>query len=111
MPTLRDEEWRFTDLSPLTRLSFQPVRSATRLEAADIAHFCLDDAPTRLVFVDGIYAPQLSSQPKEDGVVVANLSASRPHAAQRSRRNSVVTRPLAITYLQRSTRPLCTMPQ
>jgi Fe-S cluster assembly protein SufD len=75
MPTLRDEEWRFTDLSPLTRLSFQPVRSATRLEAADIAHFCLDDAPTRLVFVDGIYAPQLSSQPMEDGVVVANLSA------------------------------------
>jgi Fe-S cluster assembly protein SufD len=75
MPTLRDEEWRFTDLSPLTRLSFQPVRSATRLEAADIGHFCLDDAPTRLVFVDGIYAPQLSSQPREDGVVVANLSA------------------------------------
>ncbi len=74
LPTLRDEEWRFTDLSPLTRLSFQPVRSATHLEAADIAHFCLDDALTRLVFVDGIYAPQLSNQPMEDGVVVANLS-------------------------------------
>ena len=46
MPTLRDEEWRFTDLSPLTCLSFQPVRSATRLDSADIAHFFLDDAPT-----------------------------------------------------------------
>ncbi len=82
LPTLRDEEWRFTDLSPLTRRSFQPVRSGTRLEAADIAHFYLDDAPTRLVFVDGIYAPQLSSQPLQDGVVVANLSAAEfAHAA------------------------------
>jgi len=76
LPTVRDEEWRFTDLSPLTRLSFQPVRSATHLEAVDIAHFYLDDAPTRLVFVDGIYAPQLSSTPLQDGVVVASLLAA-----------------------------------
>ena len=76
LPTLRDEEWRFTDLSALTRLSLQPVRSATHLAVPDIAHFYLDDAPTRLVFVDGIYAPQLSSQPVEDGVVMANLLAA-----------------------------------
>lgn len=76
LPTLRDEEWRFTDLSPLTRQSFQAVRGATRLEAADIVHFYLDDAPTRLVFVDGIHAPQLSSQPTVGGVVAANLPAA-----------------------------------
>jgi len=27
VPTTRDEDWRFTDISPLTKLSFQPVQS------------------------------------------------------------------------------------
>ena len=76
VPTLRDEEWRFTDISPLTKLSFQPVRSATDLHAADIEQFYLEDATTRLVFVDGVYAPQLSSILTNDGVMVANLSAA-----------------------------------
>ena len=62
VPTTRDEDWRFTDLAPLTHLSYQPVRSATALTTADIAPFVLADAPLRLVFVDGIYAPQLSWQ-------------------------------------------------
>ena len=33
VPTTRDEEWRFTDLSPLTKLSFQPVRMPAGLQA------------------------------------------------------------------------------
>lgn len=76
LPTLRDEAWRFTDISPLTRLSFQPVRSATRLQAADIEHFYLDEASNRLVFVDGVYVPQLSSMVTAGGVVLANLPAA-----------------------------------
>jgi Fe-S cluster assembly protein SufD len=82
MPTLRDEEWRFTDLSPLTRLSFQPVRGATDLRAAHIEQFDLEEATTRLVFVDGAYAPQLSSTLADGGVLVANLlSADTAQAA------------------------------
>ena len=76
VPTLRDEEWRFADLSPLTRLSFQPVRSATDLHTADIDQFYLEESTTLLVFVDGIYAPQLSSKLIDGGVMVANLSAA-----------------------------------
>ena len=83
IPTLRDEEWRFTDLARLTRLSFEPVRSASLLLPTDIAPFCLGDVSTRLVFVDGIYAPQLSSQATESGVVVTHLSAmGADHAAR-----------------------------
>jgi Fe-S cluster assembly protein SufD len=82
MPTLRDEAWRFTDLAPLHRLTFQPVLAAPRLQPADIAPFCLDDAACRLVFVDGVYAPQLSSPTPEDGVVVTDLpTAMATHAA------------------------------
>ncbi len=73
VPTTRDEEWRFTDISPLTKLSFQPARSAPRLELADIERFVLPEAAVRLVFVDGVYAPQLSFN--KTGVVVENLAA------------------------------------
>ena len=80
VPTTRDEDWRFTDLAPLTHLSYQPVRAATVLTAADIAPFVLADAPNRLVFVDGIYAPQLST-PASGAVVLSSLAAALPARA------------------------------
>ncbi len=82
LPTPRDEEWRFTDISPLTKRWFEPVRNATNLRAADIEPFCLEDAAHRLVFVDGVFAPQLSSTFTDGGVMVANLPAAEAaHAA------------------------------
>jgi Fe-S cluster assembly protein SufD len=81
MPTLRDEAWRFTDLAPLYRLTFQPVLSAGALQAADLAPFALGDTAIRLVFIDGVYAPQLSSLAHEGGVVVTDLpTAMATHA-------------------------------
>jgi len=77
LPTLRDEDWRFTDISRLTKQSFSPALSATHLEAADISHFHIEEASTRLVFVDGLYAPQFSSATSaasNSGVLVSNLS-------------------------------------
>jgi len=82
MPTLRDEAWRFTDLAPLHRLTFQPVVAASRLQPADIAPFALDDTACRLVFVDGVYAPQLSGPANESEVVVTDLpTAMDTHGA------------------------------
>ena len=56
VPTTRDEEWRFTDISPLTRIPFQPAHSAPQLGAVDIQRFVLPEAGARLTFVDGVYA-------------------------------------------------------
>ena len=82
LPTLRDEEWRFTDISPLTKQSFSPASRATSLAAADIAHFHIQEASNRLVFVDGIYAPQLSSATSNSGWEVDNLPTTlATHAA------------------------------
>jgi Fe-S cluster assembly protein SufD len=75
VPTLRDEEWRFTDISQLTKMSFHPVRATISLQAADIERFYIEEATTRLVFVDGVYAPQLSSGITDNGVAVVNLEA------------------------------------
>ncbi len=80
MPTKNDEEWRFTDVSPLTKMSFQPIRIASPLQVSDVEHFYLSEAVTRLVFVDGVYAPHLSTQlsdtSEDSSVVVSNLSAA-----------------------------------
>ena len=77
MPTSRDEAWRFTDLTPLGKLSLQAAGRAGPLSAADMADFQLDDAATRLVFVDGVYSPEHSS-PAVDagGILVASLPAA-----------------------------------
>jgi len=61
VPTPGDEDWRFTDISALAKQSFHPLRRPTSLQAVDIAHFHIEEATTRLVFVDGVHAPQLSS--------------------------------------------------
>ena len=74
IPTSRDEAWRFTDLTPLGKLSLQPAIAPGRVSAADMAGFQLAEATTRLVFVDGVHAPELSGPTANaGGVLVANL--------------------------------------
>ena len=83
VPTTRDEEWRFTDLTPLTKLQVQPVAAAVKVSAADIAAHVVPEAAMRLVFVDGVPAPELAQQGKlPAGVTVIALSdALKSHAA------------------------------
>src|SRR5690606_17549279 len=60
VPTPREEAWRFTDLAPLTRVAFRPAAGAGAVTTADIARYVVPEAANRLVFVDGVYAPDLS---------------------------------------------------
>ncbi len=66
-PSLRDEEWRFTDISPLTKLPYRPSLTVSDLQLTDIDHLFLEEPSNRLVFVNGHYAPQLSN------IIDANL--------------------------------------
>lgn len=75
VPTQRDEEWRFTDISLLNKMSFHPVRTTVSLQAADVERFHIEEATTRLVFVDGVYAPHLSTDVINNGVAVVNMQA------------------------------------
>jgi len=80
VPTTRDEDWRFTDISPLTKLSFQPAPIAAQLASAAIGQWAIAEASARLVFVDGIYAPEHSFN--RAGLTVENLaSGATSHAA------------------------------
>lgn len=75
MPTTRDEDWRFTNISSLTELPCQEVCAASELSPSEIGHFYLEEATSRLVFVDGQYAPQLSSNLDDKNIIVGNLSS------------------------------------
>ncbi|HUL41631.1 MAG TPA: Fe-S cluster assembly protein SufD [Burkholderiales bacterium] len=75
VPSTRDEDWRFTDPSPLFKFSFQPARGMSRLAQADIQRFVIPEASSdRLVFIDGVYAAGLSTHcGHEHGIQVTSL--------------------------------------
>ncbi|MCC3570729.1 MAG: Fe-S cluster assembly protein SufD [Microcoleus sp. PH2017_40_RAT_O_B] len=75
-PTVRDEEWRFTDLSPVLQVPFHvPQSNQSNVKLTDIIMPVKnrDDLPLRLVFVNGFYAPDLSTGNLPD-FYVGNLS-------------------------------------
>jgi Fe-S cluster assembly protein SufD len=109
VPTTRDEEWRFTDLSLLTRTAYQPVTDAPRLTLSDIAGHILPEATTRLVFVDGVFAPALSViAGLPEGVLVSPLAAAldahalviEPHLARHAAFENEVFTALNTAYLR-----------
>src|SRR3981081_1142511 len=61
VPTTRDEEWRFTDLTQLTRLQLRAPGAPAEIAPETILPYIVPEAGARIVFVDGVFAPQLSS--------------------------------------------------
>ncbi len=65
-PGPRDEEWRHTQLNPIIRGTFAPAPATICVAALDRARRALQawslgaEAPTELVFVDGIFSAALS---------------------------------------------------
>ena len=75
-PTTRDEEWRFTDLSPLLDVTLERVAAQVAVEASELETFTLPEAAnSRLVFVNGVFAPVLSATTNlPQGLIVGNLA-------------------------------------
>ncbi|MDZ7991426.1 MAG: Fe-S cluster assembly protein SufD [Nostoc sp. EfeVER01] len=73
IPTTHEEEWRFTDLSSLRKLQFNNVE--TRNFASLQFDILPEAANSRLVFVNGVFAPELSAvSDLPSGIVVSNLA-------------------------------------
>jgi Fe-S cluster assembly protein SufD len=75
-PTTRDEEWRFTDLSPLYKTHFQRPEAPASLNGLDIEQFAVPEAGCRLTFVDGQFVPELSVLTAAPGLIVKPLAAA-----------------------------------
>ncbi len=75
-PTLKDEEWKYTNISPLLNHNFVSSKGETKLTNNDISKFLFDNIKdNHLVFVNGFYNDELSNLQKiTKGVVVKNLA-------------------------------------
>jgi Fe-S cluster assembly protein SufD len=77
-PTVRDEEWRFTNVAPITGGDFQPAEAATLVGSVPIDQLpYAGSAPHRVVVVNGRFSPELSrigALPR--GVTAGSLSAA-----------------------------------
>jgi Fe-S cluster assembly protein SufD len=76
-PTLKHEDWRHTSVAPIARSRFARA-AAMAADAVDPAvldtlSFCQAFQGHQLVFVNGRYAPELSSAPMADGVHLRSL--------------------------------------
>jgi Fe-S cluster assembly protein SufD len=76
VPSTRDEEWRYTDLSPLYQTSFQRADAPGQLPLEAISRFEVPEAAHRLTFVDGHFVASLSSVSSAAGYSVRPLSAA-----------------------------------
>jgi cysteine desulfurase/selenocysteine lyase len=60
-PSTRLEEWKYTNVAPISRLAFRPAPSVARSPLPESVRSDLDLFPNpRLVFIDGVLAPELS---------------------------------------------------
>jgi Fe-S cluster assembly protein SufD len=76
-PTLKDEDWRFTNVAPIADLPLTPVSGSDTLQmtASRLKTFTLGSLPAhRLVFVDGQFSGELSEvHPLPPGSVVSSV--------------------------------------
>jgi Fe-S cluster assembly protein SufD len=76
-PTTHDEDWRFTNISAISQTPFRLAQNGhKRVSEEQMKPFRVPGASCQLVFVDGNFAPELSSQASLAGhVTVRNLAA------------------------------------
>src|SRR5438270_11823974 len=79
-PTLKDEDWRFTNVAPVAKLPFKPVFGASPggVAAKTLGRFTFADLNgPRLVFVDGRFAKEVSTIPSlAKGVKLNSLATA-----------------------------------
>jgi Fe-S cluster assembly protein SufD len=79
-PTLKDEDWRFTNVAPIEQLPFQPARevAANGAETKILNGAAFSKLPgSRLVFVNGFFSKELSAiKSIPGGVRAENLAAA-----------------------------------
>jgi len=60
-PTTHDEDWRFTNVSPIAKTPFKLATGTSQLEKKQLEAWLLPGAACQLVFVDGHFSRELSS--------------------------------------------------
>ncbi len=73
-PSVREEEWKYTNLATLAKESFVPVTSAIQLQIGDVSRFAYPETRgAHLVVVDGFLRDDLSETSALEDVVATDL--------------------------------------
>ncbi len=76
LPTTRDEEWRFTNVSPIGQTNFKPAEGRADISLDMLQPFLFGEK-CRLVFVNGRHAPALSeTSAVPTGVKLSSLASA-----------------------------------
>src|SRR5216110_480123 len=79
-PTLKDEDWRFTNVAPIAKLPFQPIFDAGTdgVRAKTLSQFTFSElSGARLVFVNGHFVKEFSTVgPLPTGVKAGSLATA-----------------------------------
>lgn len=103
-PSTGDEDWRFTNVTPIAKTDFQlaPKKSFEGLRD-QLKSYVIAGAACRLVFVNGYFAPELSGMSNlPAGALVASLS-------QQIAKNSERVEPHLGRYLNTKRDPFCAL--
>jgi Fe-S cluster assembly protein SufD len=93
-PTTRNEEWRYTDLSALLQVELTVGDRSLAVSPEAIQAFALlEAAASRLVFVNGVYAPELSAIANLPANVFVGDLAALPEALQARSQNYLAKQP------------------
>jgi Fe-S cluster assembly protein SufD len=73
-PTRKLEEWKYTNVSRIAKTPFEPASAPAKISSEQLENLRLPDlGGERLIFVDGHYAPGLSTRSREAGAHVRTL--------------------------------------
>lgn len=74
-PTTRIEDWRFTNVSAISQTPFESAVHDQPLPPGQLESLPVPDTACQLVFINGRFAPRLSSPASlPDGITVSNLA-------------------------------------
>ncbi|MCH2134066.1 MAG: Fe-S cluster assembly protein SufD [Phycisphaerales bacterium] len=82
-PSMRDEAWRYTNTREIAATEFSGADSSATIDADAVAPYVLDADMPRIVFVDGIFQPDLSTATSRPGVHIDRLATVMADAPER----------------------------
>ena len=78
-PTMRDEDWRFTNLTPILKANFKITDNGINIDPVMLKTFLINDLETfLLVFINGRFSKELSHiEEIPHGVTITSLSEAK----------------------------------
>jgi Fe-S cluster assembly protein SufD len=75
-PTTHDEEWKYTNISPILKVPYQQTAGPAGVTGEFIKPFTFEESrQTQLVFINGRFSDELSNlSGLADGIIVSNLA-------------------------------------